>query len=167
MSYVIVDVESDGPIEIRKYPAMVTAGTEVRGARQAALVEGFRTLADYIFAKSRDGEKLPMTAPVLSSGGGNGEWLIRFIMPARFTRDTLPEAGGGVRIDTLPARRVAAMAFSGTADDATLAEKEALLRSWLGAKKYKVRGEAEHAFYNSPFIPAPMRRTEILIPIEG
>jgi DNA gyrase inhibitor GyrI len=158
--------ETDGQFEVRDYPELLVAETKVAGERAAALDQGFSRLADYIFAKSRGGEKVPMTAPVLSSSGGNGEWLTRFVMPARFTRDTLPEAGDGVRIGTLPARRVAAMAFSGTADDATLTEKEALLRSWLGAKKYNVRGEAEHAFYNSPFIPAAMRRTEILIPIE-
>lgn len=158
--------ERDGLFEVRDYPELLIAETSDTGERLAARNQGFRRLADYIFAKGRSGEKVEMTAPVLSSDAGNGAWLTRFVMPARFTRDTLPEPTAGVRINTLPARRVAAMRFAGGSDEALLAEREKQLRSWIGAKKYEAKGEAERAFYNSPMIPPPMRRTEILIPIE-
>lgn len=58
-------LSSEGDFEIRAYPAIVVAETVVRGHRKAALNRGFGILADYIFAKSRDGEALPMTDPVL------------------------------------------------------------------------------------------------------
>jgi hypothetical protein len=51
-------LSSDGDLEIRAYPEIVVAETVVRGPRKEALREGFRILADYIFAMSRDGEAL-------------------------------------------------------------------------------------------------------------
>lgn len=158
-------VEEDGHFEVREYPELLVAEATVAGERSYALDKGFGQLADYIFAKSRDGEKVAMTAPVLSAGAGGQDWVTRFVMPEHFTRETLPAADPGIRISTLPARRVAAVRFAGTADEATIADYEEQLRHWVGAKKLKVAGEPERAFYNSPFIPGPLRRTEVLIPI--
>ncbi|WP_327458359.1 heme-binding protein [Sphingomonas sp.] len=156
-------IESDGAVEIRKYPSLVTAGTHARGERQQALNEGFRTLADYIFAKSRPGAKLPMTAPVLADASGNGGWRTRFIMPRGKARAELPAAPDGVELTAEPAARIAAIRFPGRADDATLETKEAELRSWLQTKGLPHEGKAVHAFYNAPFLPGPFRRNEVLI----
>jgi len=156
-------IESDGPIEIRKYPAMVTAGTEHRGERRAALDEGFRTLADYIFARSRPGARIPMTAPVLSDTDKDGSWRTRFIMPTGKARGELPQPPSGVELVAEPAARVAAFRFSGRADDATLNAKEGALRSWLQLRGFPSEGKAIHAFYNAPFLPGPLRRNEIMI----
>jgi effector-binding domain-containing protein len=158
-------VEQDGQFEVREYPELLVAEATVAGDRAYALDKGFGQLADYIFAKSRDGEKVAMTAPVLSASAGGEDWVTRFVMPAHFTRETLPEADPGIRIATLPARKVAAVRFAGTADEATIAEHEEQLRHWVGAKKLEPTGEPERAFYNSPFIPGPLRRTEVLIPV--
>lgn len=156
-------IESDGAFEIRKYPARVTAGTEHRGQRKAALNEGFRALADYIFAKSRKGEKLPMTAPVLSDSDGDGSWRTRFIMPTGKARGELPAPPSGVELTVEPAARVAAVRFSGRADEKTLDTKEGALRSWLQLKSLPSEGKAVHAYYNAPFLPSPLRRNEVLI----
>lgn len=156
-------IESDGPIEVRKYPPLVTAGTEHRGQRQPALEEGFRVLADYIFAKSRPGARLPMTAPVLSDTDGDGSWRTRFLMPTGKARGELPSAPAGVELIAEPARRVAAIRFSGRADDAELNAKEGALRSWLKLRGLPNEGKAVHAFYNAPFLPGRMRRNEVMI----
>ena len=39
-------------IEIRDYTPMIVAETEVSGDREAAIQQGFRTLADYIFGNN-------------------------------------------------------------------------------------------------------------------
>ncbi len=156
-------LESDGSMEIRRYPAMVTAGTEQRGKRQTALSDGFRVLADYIFAKSRPGEKLAMTAPVLADSDGSGSWRTRFIMPAGKARSGLPETPAGVDLVSEPSARVAAIRFSGRADDADLELKENALRSWLQLKSLPHEGRAVHAFYNAPITPGALRRNEVLV----
>lgn len=155
-------VEQDGDFEIREYPALVTAAAEARGPREAALDRGFRSLADYIFARSHDGEKIAMTAPVLSDSDGNG-WRTRFIMPAGKARTDLPPPPPGISLTHEPPRRVGAVRFSGRADDATLAAREGALRSWLQLKALPNEAKAVHAYYNSPMMPGPFRRNEILV----
>jgi hypothetical protein len=157
-------VEQDGEFELRDYPDLIVAETKAAGGRDAALDHGFAELADYIFAKSRPGGKIAMTAPVLSTEAGD-DWVTRFVMPAHLSREQLPQPPAGVTLTSVPARRVAVLAFNGPVDDAILAEREMQLRSWVGAKKLKVLGGAEHAFYNSPFMPAPLRLNEVLLPV--
>jgi hypothetical protein len=156
-------LEVDGAIEVRRYPALVTAGTEQRGQRTRALNDGFRVLADYIFAKSRPGAKLPMTAPVLSDTDGKGSWRTRFIMPTGTARAALPTTPAGVDLVSESSRRVAAIRFSGRADDDILDTKEKGLRSWLQMRSLPSEGRAVHAFYNAPFLPGPLRRNEVMI----
>ncbi|WP_404372390.1 SOUL family heme-binding protein [Sphingomonas sp. MMS24-J45] len=169
----------DGAIEIRRYPELLVAETETSGPRQAALGSGFSRLADYIFAKNCGGEGIAMTAPVLSerdakiamtapvtSERSGDQWRTRFVMPAQYTRETLPPPGPGVTISTVPARRVAVYRFSGVATDAALAKAEAALRAWLTQEKLD-GGAVSYAFYNSPFMPAPLRRNEVMITLPG
>lgn len=159
-------IEEDGEFEIREYPEVLVAETVVQGERDHGLDRGFARLADYIFARHREGEKVAMTAPVLSSPAEGGGWLTRFVMPAYYTRETVPEPDADISIATIPARRVAALRFHGGPDSAALGAREAQLQSWVGAKKLKATGPAERAFYNSERIPGPLRRAEVLIPIE-
>ena len=167
-------LETDGDHQIRDYPALTVAETVVNGSRRDALNEGFRTLADYIFAKSREGEKLPMTVPVMQDGGDpmasdppifdddlEGAWRTRFVMPADRSRDDLPEPPDGVELVELPARKVAVLSFAGRATDSLLKENEDRLRGWLAKRGEKSDGEPEYAFYNSPMIPGPLRRNEV------
>ena len=109
---------TDGDFQIREYPAMTVAETVVTGPRGEALDEGFRALADYIFAKTRDGEQLRMTVPVMQDSGDpmasdpplfddelEGGWRTRFVMPAGRTSDTLPAPADGVDLVELEPRR--------------------------------------------------------------
>jgi hypothetical protein len=157
-------VEKDGAFSIRNYPGVLVAQTVRPGARDRALSSGFGVLADYIFAESREGEAMAMTAPVLADRQGD-DWRVRFVMPGKWTRETLPETGPGVAIAELPARTVAAIRFAGRAGDADLARQEAALYAWILKRGLKPHGQPEHAFYNSPFVPGPLRRNEILIEV--
>ena len=158
-------LDSDGDFELRDYPPLLAAETRVTGKRADALKLGFGVLADYIFAKSRPGEKIEMTAPVISDRSEKGRWRTRFLMPSVWTRETLPEAPKDVAIVEIPARRMAATRFTGAAGERTLAAEEAALRRWISDSGMIAQGEAEYAFYNSPIVPGPLRRNEILIPV--
>lgn len=169
---------SDGRFELREYPELLVAQVVHRANRRKALTEGFTDLAGYIFAKSRGGEKIPMTAPVMQDrekiamtapvvqeNAGEDEWRTRFVMPSKYNRETLPTPPAGVSISEIPSRRMAAVRFSGTGEDRELAEREAELRRWIKVRGLKADGPAEYAFYNSPFIPGPLRRNEVLIAV--
>lgn len=171
-------LETDGDYQIRDYPGITVAETIVEGPRKTALNEGFRRLADYIFAKSRDGEAIAMTTPVIQDGGDpmasdpplfddelEGAWRTRFVMPDGRTSANLPSPPAGVELLDLPARKVAVVSFSGWADDKMLAEQEDRLRGWLARRGEAVEAEPEYAFYNSPMIPGPLRRNEVWLPL--
>ena len=160
-----VGVTRDGAFEIRRYPPMLTAATVQPGRRDQALGRGFGVLASYIFAEKREGDELAMTVPVLSERIGGRGWQVRFVMPKAHTAATLPPVGDAIAIETLPARRVAVVRFGGRADDAMLAAKEAELRAWVGAQGLTPTGAAEHAFYNSPFIPGVLRHNEVWLAV--
>lgn len=171
-------LESDGAFQIREYPGITVAETIVEGPRKTALNEGFRRLAAYIFAKSRDGDPIAMTAPVIQDGGDpmasdpplfddklEGAWRTRFVMPDGRTRADLPPPPPEVELIDLPARKVAVVSFAGWADDQMLAEQEDRLRGWLARRGEASEAEPEYAFYNSPMIPGPLRRNEVWLPL--
>ncbi|MGN6374379.1 MAG: SOUL family heme-binding protein [Sphingomonas sp.] len=167
-------VESDGAIEVRDYPSLVVAEATAPGDRLTALNEGFKQLADYIFAKRRGpgdgervGEKIAMTAPVLSDRDADNHWRTRFVMPASETPESLPAPDGGVHVARVAARRVGAIRFAGSAGDRALADRERELRLWLARHGYEPTGPAEHAYYNSPFVPPPLRHNEVMVPVKG
>jgi len=88
-------------------------------------------------------------------------------MPKKFTTATLPEPGSSdVTIREMPARRMAAIRFSGNFN-ATLASKHLMtLYNYLADSNLKQKGDPEYAFYNPPWTPGFMKRNEILIEIE-
>lgn len=94
---------SEGAIEVRKYGPMIAAEVEVKGERKKAMNEGFRLIAAYIFGANKPNASLEMTAPVqqqsvrkiamtapVTQQAGDESWKVRFIMPTRWTLETLP-----------------------------------------------------------------------------
>ncbi|WP_299393198.1 heme-binding protein [Pelagibius sp.] len=171
-------VTQDGAIEVRDYPALVVAEVLRRGDRGAAVRAGFSPLANYIFAKEREGqsiamtapvtqsrEKIAMTAPVTQARTGEGDtWVVRFIMPSEYALEDLPlPASADVSLKPLPPARRAAIRFSGVATDALIAEQEARLLAWLEQQGLTPQGSPTYAYYNDPFTPGPLRRNEVMV----
>ncbi|MFD1952268.1 SOUL family heme-binding protein [Sphingomonas arantia] len=156
-----VTVEEDGVFELRRYPPILVARTVQPGGRDRALGQGFGVLAGYIFAEHREGDEIAMTAPVLAERTEGRGWTVSFVMPKAYTRDTLPTPDAGIEIELIAARRVATIRFPGKADDALLAEKSAQLAAWIKARGLEPVGGVEHAFFNSPFIPGPLKHNEV------
>lgn len=173
---------SDGAIDVRAYGPLVIAEVTVSGDRRAAANAGFRPLADYIFGKNRPGPKIAMTAPVLQervgetiamtapvlqekadSAADGTQWIVRFIMPAGSTLETLPQpVDPNVRLMAVPAQRLAVIRFSGIASEKALAEKTAELDRFLAARGLTSTGEALYAFYNPPWTLPFLRRNEVM-----
>lgn len=174
----------DGPAQIRTYDPMIVAEVTVQAPSLAeAANAGFRPLASYIFGgnsprqkiamtspvtASPTGQKIAMTAPVTAAGAGEaGEYDVRFIMPAEWTMDTLPEpANPDIHIISMPGRTVAAYRYTGS-DSAKKREKaETALRAFAEARGFAVIGAPEWAGYDAPFVPFFMRRYEIMLTVE-
>lgn len=158
-------LESDGAFEVRRYPGLIVAQAVQPGARDRALGNGLGLLADYFFAESREGDEISMTAPLFAVAGPR-DWTMRIAIPQGLTRADLPEPGPGVTIAEVPERTVALIRFGGRADGKLLAAKEAELRRWIESRGMEATGPVEHAFYDSPVMPGPLRNNEIMIEIK-
>ncbi|MBK5929431.1 SOUL family heme-binding protein [Halochromatium salexigens] len=176
-------VSQDGDFELRDYPPLVVAEVSGSGDRQQSLSSGFGPLARYIFAKERGGEriamtapvqqravapdeKIAMTAPVTQTSAQDGRWRVQFIMPAEYRLEDLPAPGNTeVTLERIPARRVAAVRFSGRANDQAIAEQQARLKDWMSTRGLEPRGEPIYAYYNDPFTPGPLRRNEVMFEV--
>lgn len=106
-----------------------------------------------------------MTAPV-SQQSVQGKWAVSFMMPASYTMETLPVPDDpNIKLRQVPARRVAAVRYSGFwSEEKYLLHKEKL-EKWIKDNRYSATGEPVWARYNAPFTPWFMRRNEILIPV--
>ena len=174
-------VVSDGSLEVRQYDPVIVAETEVSGDMRQASSSGFRVLADYIFGNNRarseiamtapvtrtPSQKIDMTAPVISTPSDEGVWTVSFVMPSKWTMETLPVPNNpAVSIREIPGELLAAIRFSGSGRMETHRQKQTELEDWIAAKGYKVSGPARYAGYDAPWKPAPFRRNEVLIPVE-
>ena len=173
---------ADGDFELRRYAPMIVAEVTHSGAQENARNAGFRRLAAYIFAEDRpeagendkiamtapvlQDEPIEMTAPVMRDSPRSGTWRTRFVMPSRYTMETLPTPPSDITLTEMPGRLVAAVRFSGNGRAASLDEQEQRLRDWLQSRERLAAGGAEYAFYDPPMVPGPLRRNEVLIPVE-
>ncbi len=168
---------SDGAFEIRAYGPMITAETELKGERSAAIREGFGLIAAYIFGANKpntkiamtapvqqqQAEKIAMTAPVTQQGSDEG-WSVRFVMPRSWSLETLPAPHDArVTLRPVPAKTMLAIRFSGFASDSTISSKIAELRSYAASNKLTTLGEPLLAFYNPPWTLPFFRRNEIML----
>ncbi len=173
----------EGDIEIRDYPALVTAEVSVDGDRDAAVREGFRLLAGYIFGgndggrqiamtapvmqQAQSGTRIAMTAPVLQTKVGES-WTVGFVMPASWTIDTLPKPNNGkVQLRGVAPTRFAALRFSGLAREPDIAQHTARLNTFISMHGLKPAGAPTVARYDPPWTLWFMRRNEILVALEA
>ncbi len=175
-------VVDDGAFQIRQYPPMAVAEVRVKGDRREAANAGFRILAGYIFGGNTRSQRIAMTAPVVQSPPTSekiamtapvsqtaidGAWIVRFTMPAGYTLDTLPKPNDSqVMLSVAPAVRVAVLRFSGWVSDRDFERKRDELERWLAKRDLRAAGPASLAQYNPPWTLGPLRRNEVMLPIE-
>ena len=182
------DVLSKSPrgYEVRKYHEAVAAEVLVEDESQFRGSKGFRALAGYIGAfgapqnlkqeaikmtapvvTQQQGEKIAMTAPVVTAPGGSGYWM-QFIMPSKWTLETLPQPENPeVKLKRLPERHVAAMYFSGRTDAQGVEKMEKRLLEYLRLDGIEPKEGTNPVLsrYNDPFTPGLLRTNEIWVTI--
>jgi SOUL heme-binding protein len=179
-------LEKSDAFELRAYKPMIVAEAFVDGNLDEASNKGFRLIADYIFGnnKSRAGvsekismtvpvtmepkiesksEKISMTAPV-SMQEAAGKWRMHFVMPSKYTLETLPVPNNAeVKLREVPAKKFAVVRFSGFAGEQKVAKKTEELLAWLQTKQIEPAGVPELARYNAPWTLPFLRRNEVMV----
>jgi hypothetical protein len=176
-------VDTVGPVEIRQYGPRLAAEADMEpgSSVERGQTSAFMALADFIFAKNRQGPEvamtapvaieraeapIAMTAPVATQPGADGQ-VMRFFMPAEYTLETLPRPGDDrVRIVTVPAQTLAVLRFSGETDDAEVARRKAELVAGLQGSGWRPVGEPGLFGYDPPMTPPDRRRNEVFVEVE-
>jgi len=175
-------IMKEGNYELRQYEPLIIAETIVEGDFDKAGNGGFRRLFKYISGENQkkqsiamttpvsqdaSSEKIAMTAPVSQERTGD-QWRIAFVMPSDYTLNTLPQpVDPKVLLKQVPARRMAAITYSGSWSKARYEEHKALLEAFIQKQKLSPLGEPILARYNSPFMLWFLRRNEVLVPVQG
>jgi hypothetical protein len=110
-------------------------------------------------------QSIAMTAPV-TQGQAEGGWAIRFIMPSKYTLQTLPEPDDPlVRLVPLPAEMFAVLRFSGSIAPADIDRERLALTNALQNGKWRATGETVAWFYDPPWTLPFLRRNEVAVPV--
>jgi len=175
-------VIKDEKFEIRDYAPHILAETFVEGDFEEAGNKAFNVLFRYISGDNRSRDKVAMTAPVSQEPVGERikmtvpvgqqriqeRWVVSFMMPSSYTLETLPEpADPQITLRQVPARRIAAVRYSGFWSEKSYLRYKLELESWIHERSLTIVGDPIWARYNSPFTPWFLRRNEVLIPVDA
>ena len=181
----------------RYAPIIVAEVTVEAENRDDASSKGFYPLANYIFGRNRPGEAIAMTAPVttvasdtgrdLSGGdgakiamtapvttmpsdeasGGADTYTVRFMMPSKYTLDTLPApVDPAVRLHEVPARTLVIYRFTGARTAERVAEGEAAIADYVAEAGLVPAGPFATAGYDGPDVPTAERQWEVQQAVE-
>jgi effector-binding domain-containing protein len=170
----------DAKFELRQYQPTLVAEVTITGDMRNASSSGFQPLADYIFGNNKPAKKIAMTSPVTRTGSikiamtapvarvkqQDKNWVVAFTMPEKWTKETLPKPNNpDVTIREVPGELIATIRFSGRGGEADHENNQAKLESWITEQGYNVTGEPRYAAYDAPWVPGPLRRNEVMIPV--
>jgi hypothetical protein len=173
-------LKKEGKFEVRDYAPHILAETVVEGDLEEAGSKAFKRLFQFISGNNRTQTRIDMTAPVSQKPEGKkiamtapvgqqrvqGKWAVSFMMPASHTLATLPvPLDPKVSLREVPARRMAAVRYSGFWSEEGFMQNKLELESWIEQQGLMIVGEPVWARYNSPFSLWFLRRNEILIPV--
>ncbi|MEM9451130.1 MAG: heme-binding protein [Cyanobacteria bacterium P01_E01_bin.6] len=159
----------DGKIEIKQYPEYRSATVQVTGNLGSASSRGFSPLFRHI--SSND---ISMTAPVetryptatlQADGAEQGDATVSFLYRSL---DIVPQdVAQDVQIEDIPAMLVVSIGIKGGYRYDIYTRGIQQLQDWLAAHPdYTVAGPPRRFFYDGPYIPDPLKRSDIQIPIQ-
>lgn len=151
--------------EIRSYEATLFTSVQLPGNKyKESSSKGFSILAGYIFGGNEKNEKIAMTSPVAMSL--DDSMTMMFMVPKKFKKETLPKPNQPeIKFREEPAKKVAAITFSGWADDEKIAKFKQELIGALKAENIKYGNRFYFLGYNAPY-EVFNRQNEIIVELE-
>jgi effector-binding domain-containing protein len=174
-------IREDKPFELRQYPAHIKAEVDVADSSyQKAIYQGFNILAGYIFGENIDTENIAMTSPVQVTHpkkiemtkpvtvSGEGTFAVAFIMPQKYSMQTLPKPKDPrINITEVGSTMMAVHRFSGYFSENKVRKAKQSLADWIAQEGLEVAGDFIVARYNPPWVPWFLARNEVLIRIQN
>jgi hypothetical protein len=151
--------------EIRNYETTLFTSVKLstKGYKNSAS-KGFSILAGYIFGNNERNEKISMTSPVSMSL--EDSMTMMFMVPKKFNKDNLPKPNqSGIEFKEEPAKTMAAISFSGWANETKIEKYKQQLISALDAEGIKYTNRFYFFGYNAPY-ELFNRKNEILVELQ-
>ena len=148
--------------EIRSYESTLFTAVKLstKGYKNSSS-KGFSILAGYIFGNNEKNEKIAMTSPVSMSLEDSTTMM--FMVPMKFNKDMLPKPNqSGIAFKEEPAKTVAAISFSGWANDAKIEKYKQHLKAALDVEGIKYSNRFYFFGYNAPY-EVFNRKNEIIV----
>ena len=151
--------------EIRSYEATLFSSVKLSttGYKNSSS-KGFSILAGYIFGNNERNEKIAMTSPVSMSIEDSVTMM--FMVPKKYNKDLLPKPNqSGIEFKEEPAKTMAAISFSGWANDIKIEKYKQELKVALDAEGIKYSNRFYFFGYNAPF-EVFNRKIEIIVELQ-
>jgi len=148
--YRIIKTEKD--YELRLYPPAMMATISMNANTYKELSSsGFRKLASFIFGGNNANKNIAMTTPVHMDINDSLSSM-SFVMPSDFNKQNLPKPNdASIIIKTSTEEYVAAIKFSGYADDKDIKKYAVKLENALKASSLEYYGNFRFLGYNAPY----------------
>lgn len=158
----------DGQIEVKNYPAYRAATYRYRGQLSEAANRAFSPLYQHISSN-----EISMTAPVETrypdstrTGVTSGEAEVSFLY--RDTATYPKEIADNIRVEDIAPMTVVSLGLQGGYDYDSYHEGLTRLNEWLTENPgYRAVGSPRRFFYDGPYVPDALKRSEIQIPVEA
>ncbi len=144
-------VKKGSTFEIRTYEAsLFTAVTISPDTYKKSSKKGFSMLAGYIFGNNESNEKIAMTSPVTMSLSDSTTMM--FMVPRKLQKEKLPKPlEQKIKFIEEPAKTVAAIRFSGWANDEKITKYKQELCKALDVAKIPYSNKFYFLGYNAPY----------------
>ncbi len=159
-------IKTEENFEIRVYPPAIMATVSMNAQSYKELSSsGFKKLASFIFGGNASKENIAMTTPV-HMDIRDSQSSMSFVMPANYTKENLPKPNdSAISISTSPEEYVAAISFSGFADDEKIKLNALKLENALKEKGIAYSGNFKFLGYNAPY-QLVGRKNEIIVNVD-
>ena len=148
-------LDTTGILNSDNITPQIVAETLVEGDFKEVGNEGFRRLFDYISGNNRKKQSIPMTAPVSQEAASEKipmtapvnqekmeKWRITFLLPSRYSMETLPEPlDPRIKLVEIPPRLMAAFKYSGNWSKERYEERENRLKELIRQRGLTIAGE--------------------------
>ena len=151
--------------EIRSYETTLFTSVKLstKGYKNSSS-RGFSILAGYIFGNNERNEKIAMTSPVSMSL--EDSMTMMFMVPKKFNKDMLPKPNqSSIEFKEEPAKIMAAISFSGWANDTKIEKYKQHLKAALDAEGIKYSNKFYFFGYNAPY-EVFNRRNEVIVELQ-
>ena len=137
--------------EIRNYEANLFTSVKLSSnSYKRSSRKGFSILAGYIFGDNDKNKKIAMTSPVAMSLEDSVTMM--FMVPREFDKKTLPKPNQSqINFVEEPAKKIAAISFTGWANDEKIAKYQERLKLVLETENISYTNQFYFFGYNPPY----------------